>query len=155
MDSEDELRIILITDFNERELKIRLDTMLNYLYFAIKENGKIKEDSILTELMQKAGLIYKNGTHELYVTLKGKIVSAVDGDLRVQLEEPHTGSSGIHYGFASAMSGHRIFKDDLTFTDNAIETAKGLLIGIYKKQKHYQQHKGTIDLASKLNQEGR
>lgn len=74
MDSEDELRIILINDFNERELKRRLDTILNYLYFVIKENGKIKDDSTLTELMQKAGLVYKNGAHELYVTSQGKKV---------------------------------------------------------------------------------
>ena len=89
------------------------------------------------------------------VELKGKIISAVDGDLRVQLESPYIGLSGIHYGFASAMSGKYIFDKDGVFTEDAIVSAKELLVGIYKKQKHRQKHKKIIGLAEELNKEGR
>lgn len=85
--------------------------------------------------------------------LKGRIVSAEDETLTVRLEEPYQGEIKLHYGWASAMSCKYIFASHRKFSKSALESARQLLIDIYKKQKYYEEHKEVIDLAEKLSKE--
>ena len=80
--------------------------------------------------------------------LKGKIVSAWRRDLRIRLDEPYSGEASIHYGhFSPDIFG----SEPRTFSGDAIATARRLLIQVYKKQKHAEEHKETIELAERLN----
>jgi len=89
------------------------------------------------------------------VLLEGRIISAEDTTIKVRLEKPakYQGESFVIYGFASAVAGHKRFKKLGEFTDNALETARGLLVEIYKQKKHELENKEVLDLAKKLNRE--
>lgn len=86
--------------------------------------------------------------------LEGRIISSEDSTLTVRLEKPeqYKGEHFVIYGFGAAMAKKYIYNKDRTFSDDAIATAKNLLIKIYLKQKHYQENKKIIDLAANLNQ---
>ena len=82
--------------------------------------------------------------------LRGKIISAYDSALVVRLDEPVQGDTTLSYNFASAMSGHFIFKGG-QFTDYTIERAKGMLVTIYLKKLQNQETGKVISLEQKLN----
>lgn len=84
--------------------------------------------------------------------LKGRIVSAVNNSLVVELTDPYHGRKIVNYGFASAMAGHHILDKGGTFSDNAVETAKRLLVTIYRTMRYNEQHSDLIQLAAQLNQ---
>ncbi|MBI4450008.1 hypothetical protein HY634_03035 [Candidatus Uhrbacteria bacterium] len=88
------------------------------------------------------------------VTLKGRITSVVNNTLRVQLEEPHTGEARVEYGFASALGGYHIFaKGDVPqLSNDALRSARRLLVEISCEQQHREEHRDTIALAERLNQ---
>jgi|GEM_PF-6284449 len=70
--------------------------------------------------------------------LEGRIISSEDSTLIVRMEEPeqYQGEDSVIYGIDAALSKRYMFDKDRTFSDDAIETAKNLLIKIYQKQKH-------------------
>ncbi len=86
-----------------------------------------------------------------YKLLKGKIISTDDNVLRVRLEKPYQGEDYVIYGFGSAMLGKHIFDRFKSFSEDAIEHAKILLVRIYEQKKHYDEHKEVINLANQLN----
>lgn len=76
------------------------------------------------------------------ILLRGRIISADDSTLRVRLEEPYQNEKFIIYGFGSAMAKHYIFKKNrMEFTNDAIKTAKSLLVRAYEEEKHRQKIK--------------
>lgn len=83
--------------------------------------------------------------------LRGRIVRADSRYMLVRLESPLVGEKFINYGMASAMGGYFVFDKDGKFTENAVDSAQGLLVDIYKEEKHKQDHKETIDLVDDLN----
>lgn len=87
------------------------------------------------------------------ILLKGRIDSASDRYLSVQLQEPYEGESGINFGWASAMVGHFIFDGHGRFSESAIQSAKKLLIQIYEEEEHKRKYADTIDLVDQLNDE--
>jgi len=84
------------------------------------------------------------------VILKGRIDRASERYLHVRLEEPYVGESGVNYGWASAMGGHYILKGE-TFSEDAIGSARWILIDVYKRERHREQNREVIELAEHLN----
>lgn len=66
------------------------------------------------------------------IKLSGRIIRASARGFTVRLEKPFLGERNINYGFASAMAGHHVFSDHCQFSEDAIDTAKSLLLLIYK-----------------------
>lgn len=88
------------------------------------------------------------------IVLRGKIVSVTDSFLGVRLESPaeFSGEDGINYGFSAAMSGKYIFSGHKQFSNDAVATARRLLIEIYRKKKHEADNAKVVSLARRLNQ---
>lgn len=87
--------------------------------------------------------------------LEGKIISARNSTLTVKLNGSYSGIKSARYGMFSAMSKRFIFDSGEKFSEDAIESAKALLIEIYKEEQYREKNKATIDLANKLNKERR
>lgn len=81
--------------------------------------------------------------------LQGRIVSAKNRNLVVDLREPYRGRKLIHYGWMSP----DIFdgENSLKFSAHAIATAQGLLVEIYQEEEHRSVYQDTIALADELN----
>jgi hypothetical protein len=91
-------------------------------------------------------------THDR-VELKGGIFSAINNTISVRLEEPYQGESSTRYGMATAMSKRFIFDSKSNgFSQDAIESAKKLLIDIYEEGKHREENAEVIKLADSLNE---
>ncbi len=69
------------------------------------------------------------------VILQGRIISAANSSVAVELLSPYHGYSTIHFGFASAMNQRYVFNRNRQFTDEALDTAKMLLAKIYRVEK--------------------
>ena len=83
--------------------------------------------------------------------LTGRIVWAEHSTLVVRLDAPRQGELRLQFGFVSAVAGHRIFDMSSAISPYAIETAQGMLIEIYRRERHQSAHRDVIELAERLN----
>ena len=125
-----------IKDYTEQEVE-------NYL--KIEKEKSRKHDEFAENPDFPVYIMYNK------VELKGRIFSATNNRLSVRLEEPYKGESFTRYGMATAMSKRFIFDGSTRFSHDAIESAKKLLIDIYKKEKRKKENVDVINLAESLN----
>jgi|GEM_PF-3008448 len=88
------------------------------------------------------------------IKLKGCIVYTDGSELRVKLESPMVGSESVYFSTAAHRGGLHILDgeaDSPMFTADAIQSAKDLLIAIFKKQKHLLKNKKVISVVNALS----
>lgn len=111
------------------------DAVRKYAEKAVKEDIQKQKEHYarFDEARRKVNVLISVDYQGIH--LSGRIICR-DDDLTVELLEPLRGSEWLAYGhgFAAAMAGRKVWKENGVLTDEAIESARQQLIDIYKKE---------------------